>query len=221
MAIPFFNIHSHYSAKKENETAIISFSITDAAQINDDIERFSIGLHPWFINDDTLEDDLPKIANLAKRPNCAAIGECGLDRLKGPDLTIQKKVFSRQLEIANSAKKPVVIHCVRAFPELLGVKKELKATTPWIIHGFNSNLETAMQLLKHDVFISFGVSLFESEKLRKVIKAVPINRLFLETDESEIPIENLYQLAAELKKISLAELQQQLAINAKSLKLMD
>lgn len=220
MAISFFNLHSHYSAKKVNETAICSFTVADASEINDDIEFFSIGLHPWFINSSTLETDLETIANLAKKPNCVAIGECGLDRLKGPDLEIQANVFARQLEIANFAGKPVVIHCVRAFPELLAVKKEFKTTTPWIIHGFSGKPATAQQLLQHDIYISFGVRMLESDQLKKTVKAIPIDRLFLETDESELPMKELYQLAAKLKNVSVPILQNQLQHNAKTLNLI-
>lgn len=219
MAIKFFNLHTHYSAKNAEETAIISYSIAEKNKINSHKELFSIGLHPWFINELTLKQDLAEIADLARKKNCAAIGECGLDRLRGPELTIQAKVFSQQVEIANNLSKPLVIHCVRSFPELLVIKKGFKDTTPWIIHGFQGNQETVRQLLKHDIYLSLGKEK-QTGKMAKILSLIPVNRLFIETDEEQIPIAEIYSKVAYLKKISLSELKETIFSNAESLHLI-
>jgi TatD DNase family protein len=214
MATSFFNLHTHYSAKKDNETAIVNFDVAKASEITNELEYFSVGIHPWFIKQKTLQDDLKKISELSARQNCAAIGECGLDRLKGESLELQIKVFGQQIEIANIAEKPLIIHCVRAFQELLAVKNEYKKTTPWIVHGFNGNDEMAQQLIKHGISISFGANLLTSQKLQKILKSTPNESFFLETDESDISIKELYAFAAELKNIKTVEMQKQLSENA-------
>ena len=217
MAINFFNLHTHYSAKKNDETAIISFNIADKCKITDKIQYFSIGIHPWFIEKETLKDDLMAIANFAKQKNCVAIGECGLDRLKGEPLDVQIKVFTQQIEIANFAEKPLIIHCVRAFSELIAIKNEYKKTKTWIVHGFNGSFEIAEQLIKHNIYISFGANLRSSQKLQQILTEIPANRFFIETDVGDTPIEDIYQFAANLKNISVNDLRKQLSLNAKSI----
>jgi len=219
MAINFFNLHAHYSAKNNDETAIISFSVAEKDKISDGLEAFSIGLHPWFIDEKTLSKDLKEIANFAEKSNCVAIGECGLCRLKGPELAVQAKVFSQQIEIANLAEKPMIIHCVRAFPELLAIKNEYHKATPWIIHGYHGNREITRQLLKHNIYLSFGENRTPG-KIAEILPEIPIERLFIETDESHTPIADLYQQVADIKNIPVEELKEKLIGNAKTLNLI-
>jgi len=86
MNMNYLNLHTHSSVKRNKVRAIVNLDLTEKAENNNDLELFSVGIHPWFINDKTLSEDLHKIANFAEKNNCAALGECGLDRLKGPDI---------------------------------------------------------------------------------------------------------------------------------------
>jgi Tat protein secretion system quality control protein TatD with DNase activity len=88
-----------------------------------------------------------------------AIGECGLDRNIDLPLDIQTSIFKRHIELAETLQKPLVIHCVRAFSELIALKKNTKSTVPWIIHGFHKKEEVFQQLLKHDFYFSFGAAM--------------------------------------------------------------
>ncbi len=78
------------------------------------------------------------------------LGECGFDRLKGEDLAFQTTVFEAQIRLAESISKPVVIHCVKAFNEIISIKKRLKPSIPLIIHGFHQNKTILNDLIKTD-----------------------------------------------------------------------
>ena len=119
----------------------------------------SVGLHPWFLTRENFENDVEKLSQLAHNQQVIAIGECGLDRLRGEDLAFQTMAFDAQIRLAESVSKPVVVHCVRAFEEVIAVKKRLKPTVPMVIHGFNKKEEVLVELLRHGFFISIGASI--------------------------------------------------------------
>lgn len=140
----------------------------------------SIGLHPW----DTTggPDDLRTLEEIEARaaadPAIAAIGECGLDRLRGASLDIQIPLFRRQAEMAGRLGKPLIIHCVRAYPEILRLHKELRPDVPWIFHGFRANAQTAAQILARPLtFISVG-----PDAPASLTASIPPGRLLHETD---------------------------------------
>ena len=93
----------------------------------------------------------------------------------------------------------MIIHCVKAYSEIIEIRKKTKATMPWVIHGFNSSIETMRQLLKYDMYISLGEILYRNENQAvEILKNVPLNRLFLETDVSGRDIRDVYAKAANL-----------------------
>ena len=119
----------------------------------------SVGLHPWFLTKENFENDFRKITQLVDNQNIMAIGECGLDKLRGEDLAFQTVAFEAQIRLAESVSKPVLIHCVRAFNEVIAVKRRLNPTIPLIIHGFNKNVNVLNELLRHGFFISIGAAI--------------------------------------------------------------
>ncbi|MEG1839499.1 MAG: TatD family hydrolase, partial [Bacteroidaceae bacterium] len=115
-----------------------------------------------------------------------------------------------QVSVAEQLRLPVVIHCVRAFNELIQLKKKISPTTPWIIHGFRAKKSIVEQLIKQGFYISFG------EKYQQdALCLVPLNKLFLETDESENNIEILYQQIADARSIPYYQLLTQIQQNSK------
>lgn len=116
---------------------------------------YSVGIHPWE-SATASEADFKAILDDLSDANVVAIGECGLDRLRGPELAIQRDVFVRQLELAEKAGKPVIIHCVRAFDELLRLRKQLRPSVDWIVHGFRGKPELARQLADTGMYLSLG-----------------------------------------------------------------
>ena len=140
-----------------------------------------------------------------------AIGECGLDGLINIDDEIQENVFQRQIEFANEINKPLIIHSVRRFSQLISFQKEAKV--PLIIHGFNKRKTIGDELQKHDFYLSFGKSVLQNVNLQEFVKQFPTEKLFLETDAEDFEIELLYQKVADLKSMKVEILVQQIEEN--------
>ena len=155
----------------------------------------------------SIESQLESLKVNSKAQNVLAIGECGLDRNVAIDLAKQIQVFEAQIVIAESVQKPLIIHCVRCFSELISIKKRHKPSIPMIVHGYNNNLEILAQLLKNDFCISLGGALLRTNSnASKALDVIPNNRLFLETDDATICISSIYEAAAEQKGLPIEEL---------------
>ncbi|TZF93109.1 hydrolase TatD [Chryseobacterium panacisoli] len=204
----FFDFHHH---KKYIINGIYNL---DIEQIPPD-SPYSIGIHPNDIDINNTEQQFSWMRNMISE-NCFAIGECGLDSLVSTDQKIQEDVFLRQINIANEIKKPVIIHCVRKFYEVISFKK--KAEQPMIIHGFNKKRQIAEDLLSNNFYLSFGKAVLYNLSLQDIIKNTPLDRIFLETDNEDFNIEELYIKVSEIKAISLEQLNEQILENLHSIK---
>lgn len=206
----YFNLHTH---KLTNQDTILELVNQYPKEFDVAIPYYSIGIHPWYIDEQRLETDLQIIESKLQDSNCLALGECGLDKRIEIPFELQQMVFEKQLFLAQKQNKPVVIHCVAAFQEVIAIKKRLKITVPMLIHGFSKNKQVAKELIDNGFFISFGKYLLRNPELEKVFQSIPNDRFFLETDTVEEGIEEVYALAAQYKKWSLDELQQQIKSN--------
>lgn len=192
------NLHTHQINSGTNIQILnvfaqnLPFSMTD--------QFFSAGLHPWHIGKVDPDNCLLAIEQATVHENLLAIGECGLDRSIDEVFAAQELYFKRQIEIAEKYHKPLIIHCVRAYPDLIRMKKELKSDLPWIIHGYNGNLETTKSLNRHDFYFSVGESFLTDERKRESFLEIPFDHLFFETDDSEISIQKIYLFAAQILK---------------------
>jgi TatD DNase family protein len=171
---------------------------------------YSIGIHPKDIDRNAIEMQFKWMSSMMFK-NCFAIGECGLDSFVPIDQKIQEDVFLRQIKMANEVKKPLIIHCVRKFSEVISFKKYAKQ--PMIIHGFNKKESIAKDLLNNNFYLSFGKAVLYNLSLQNTLKITPLNKIFLETDNEDFEIETLYQKAAEIKGISLDTLNEQILEN--------
>ena len=160
---------------------------------------FSVGIHPRYITDDW-EGVLAKVADAAARGNCAAIGECGLDKFAAAPLELQKKVFEAQLVVAKDFAKPVIVHCVRLYSEVIGVLKKNGFMNPVVFHGYNGNEAVTAQLLKMpNVYFSYSNSAFSTPETSgaKSLPLMPVSRILTETD-----CDGASDLAATVQKIA-------------------
>lgn len=207
----FINIHTHSLQTKPSVSQIYSHSI------NGDLPSegfFSIGMHPWHIEENKIETVLTSLMEWVTHPNVKAIGEIGLDRAIETPYELQEKFFKAQLTVSEHFKKPVIIHSVKAHSDLLFIHKSGSYKMPWIIHGFNANKKTADQLIKASFYLSFGEALMnEQSKAFEVFPLIPTKQIFLETDESSYSIEEIYEKAASLKKMTVEQLKQKIADN--------
>ncbi|OXA81701.1 TatD DNase family protein [Flavobacterium aquidurense] len=206
----FFNFHTHQFT---NQPDILELVNQYPNEFDASIPFYSIGIHPWYIVEDRIDADLRIIEEKLQTKNCLAIGECGLDKRIEIPLEQQIIVFEKQLILAEKHKKPVVIHCVAAFQEVIEIKKKLKISVPMIIHGFSKNSQLANQLLAAGFYISFGKYLLKNPELKTVFQQIPNNRFLLETDTIEEGIQQVYNLAAEYKNITIKELQEIISSN--------
>ena len=208
----FIDFHTHSDRISPDLINLQTLHVTPESQAESLPNIYSLGLHPWFVQLETWEMAWVNLADLAKLSQVIAIGECGLDRNIDLPLETQISIFQRHIELAEELQKPLVIHCVRAFAELIALKKNTKSTVPWIIHGFNKKEEVFQQLLKHDFYFSFGAAILNDRSpVTQAIAAIPQGRFLLETDDrNDISIEQIYDRAASLRHISLETLQTQL-----------
>jgi len=163
---------------------------------------YSIGLHPWRIEEESLKEVMTEISQAAEKDEIIAIGEAGLDKLTEAPFELQLNGFEAQIQLSETVKKPLIIHCVKSFNELIRLKKKHKPKLPWIIHGFNSKPEVAKMLLEQNILLSFGKALmYPLSNAAQVLSLVSEERFFLETDDSDFSIKEIYKAAAEIKKI--------------------
>ena len=165
--------------------------------LDNDFDKISVtwGVHPWEVND--YDNEVPR--DLRSLGMTAVIGEVGLDKVHKETFEKQIEVFEEMIRLSESYRKPMIIHCVRAYSEIIEMRKKMKATMPWVIHGFNSSVETMRQLLKYDIYISLGEILYRNESQAvEILKNIPLERLFLETDVSGRDIKDVYAKAAAL-----------------------
>ena len=200
----YYNLHTHHFTNQEDVLEIVN---QYPHVFDDSLPNYSIGIHPWYIVEDRIDSDLQIIESKLQSINCVAIGECGLDKRIETPMALQQMVFEKQLALAEKYQKPVIIHCVAAFQEIIAIKNKLKITVPMIIHGFSKNIEVANELIKNGFYLSFGKYLLLNSELELVFNSVPNERLFLETDTIEEDIKAVYELAAKYKNIKLAEMQ--------------
>lgn len=147
-----------------------------------DAGLYSLGLHPWDVSPGTLLL-LDQLEEMCRDPRLVAIGEAGLDRLCPVPPALQAEAFTRQAAIADRCRKPLIIHNVRCTAELVELRRQLRPTVPWIVHGFRGKPQLARQMTAHGFLLSFGAR-FNPDTVR----ALPIGTLLTETDESEATI---------------------------------
>jgi TatD DNase family protein len=186
------NIHTHCI---RNEGIEIINSYHDGADF------YSYGIAPFEIDNKSINE------TYLLSDKCKFIGEIGLDKSIQKPIKEQIEIFKTQLNYSEKLKKPVIIHCVKAYNEIIEIKKNLKPTQPWIIHGFRKTNLT-QTLLNNDFYLSIGTAILFDNKLKESLKTIPLSRLFLETDNDNYnSIEEVYKVVAELKGISLLNLQ--------------
>ena len=182
--------------------AVRNLSLTDAEEfVNSDIQSFvSVGIHPWDL--ENLDQFwIERLMKIAEDNRVVMIGECGLDKNIETTPERQIEVFSEQIKLSELFQKPLIIHCAGRFNKLIELKKMFNPSQKWIVHGFRGKPQLAGQLLKAGIDLSFGEK-FNPES----IQITPIERLFIETDESAMPIERIYEQIARIRGCKINDL---------------
>ena len=209
----YIDIHTHHAQNPEETFFLYNITPEEFFRFKlttgDEQRYFSAGIHPWHIAED-VENQLILLNQIAENQHICAIGETGLDKLCSVDFALQKNVFARHITIACEHKKPLIIHCVKAWSETMQMLKEHSTGVPVLFHGFRGKPPLARMLLNAGFYLSFG-RLFNTESL----KITPLERIFLETDNQNISIKEHYKTVADIKGITVKELVEAIEKNRK------
>lgn len=167
----FRDVHTH--RLDAGEDSIINLPLRSPLP---DSGYYSVGIHPWDAAAAS-EADMEEIERLAEHPRVVAIGETGIDALRGGHMERQREIFERHVALSERVEKPLILHVVRAFPEMIRLRRLLKPAQRWIVHGFRGKPELARELLRHGFDISIGQT-YNAD----AAAIIPPDRLFHETD---------------------------------------
>ena len=202
-----FDVHTHH-LPPAGSVAVFSLCMRDGVPPAGAC-CLSAGIHPWYLTAEDLDAQVEWLSAMARYRGVVAIGEAGIDRCCPTPPELQMRAFRACAGLSESMGMPLIIHCVRAVQEVLAVRKELSPSQPWIMHGFRGKPELASSLLRHGFHLSFGLRLNE-----ETVRRMPVDRLFLETDESASGIEAVYSKAASVRGVSVRELESHISDNA-------
>jgi TatD DNase family protein len=181
----FINIHTHTVRGNGVEVQSLYRQFEQVQQKG----IYSIGIHPCYDASVSFEE----LLQWSTHEQVVAIGECGLDIICNTNLVHQQQLFAKQVQLANELNKPLIIHCVKAWGELVTLLQP--CTVPVVVHGFNKSKELAMQLVNKGYYLSFGKAL-QQQRIQEIVAAIPKEQLLLETDIADIAVDAVYQWAA-------------------------
>ncbi len=215
MKAPYFNIHCHQVLNPEEW----SIQNVHDPMDYDSNQLCSVGIHPWHVQEVCGQDRVDAFYRLIQNRNVRAIGECGLDKVCATPWEMQLDVFSMQIEWAKEWQKPLMIHCVRSQQEVLNALKKFEIG--FVFHGFNRNLDMAIKVVNQGGHISMNEKFLTTQLGREVVKHIPLNHLFLETDNDSVSVRGAYLCLSQLLDISEQEIAQQLWQNALEIGLIE
>jgi len=193
LAVKLPEILEKMTANQVSHALCVSVDLPDFPQVLALAEQYphiyaSVGVHPDY--EDTIEPSAEQLVDLAQHPKIIAIGETGLDyfRLKG-DLEWQRERFRQHIRASRLSRKPLIIHTRAASEDTIRIMREEGAGTDrggvaGVMHCFTESLEVAEAAVEMGFYISFsGILTFKSAKdLQAVAKALPLDRILIETD---------------------------------------
>lgn len=199
------DIHTHIEPAGPN--AIFSTDIENFDRRRAGGGQFSLGIHPWKAS---LDPELwANLETLAADQSVVAIGEAGIDNARSPlAIADQVELLRRHAALSEKLHKPLILHVVGAWSEIMALKREIKPTEPWIVHGFRGKPQLAHDLVRHGLKLSFGEH-FNAETL----KSVGLDDILAETDESTLGIDKIIENIAAIRGIPPAEMRSIIAAN--------
>lgn len=197
----FIDAHTH-NLESDNPFSVINLNFDNIDQVlnTSNHKYFSLGVHPWDVHQ-TDSSKLDVLEELLSEQRIRAIGECGFDRNAKATFKEQGYFFERQIHLSEKYERPLIIHCVAAFNELIRLRKKIKPLQVWMIHSFRGKPELATQLINNGFVLSFS----ERFNTDTVIN-MPLDKMCVETDNSDTPIDLIYKKIASLKNCSCEEM---------------
>jgi len=220
-SLPYLDIHTHRREQAHDCINVECLSVEELIGGRMGTQHVTAGIHPWWLEDYTHEEIAElrvKVESLAAQGVLWGIGETGLDRTMPDLMSFQKELFIWHMNLAQKHHLPLVIHNVRSGSDFLEILKDHKATTPWIFHDFRGNEALMKDLIRlhPDCYFSFGISIDNSPQVRELLPFVPLEHLFLETDDQKhLDIHDIFIRAAHRLGVDEELLKSQLWINFK------
>ena len=218
-------IINNAKARDVSEMLCVSVTLEDYPRMLETIAPYdfvyaSCGQHP-LNQDHTL--DPAELLRLADDPRVVAIGETGLDYFYAPDTkALQQESFAEHIQVARQLAKPLIIHTRDAREQTIAMLREGGAAdVGGVLHCFTESLEMAKQAMEFGFYISIsGIATFRNaSELRDVVRALPLERLLIETDSpylAPVPhrgkqnqpafVRDVAEFIADLKGVSLETL---------------
>lgn len=216
---PYVDFHTH--RRSGDALEILSVDPLDEAQFAMAVEcgqPFSVGVHPWHAaeNPERLKEAFECMERAVQNGQMVAIGECGLDWVANADRELQTEVFERQLAMVNRSNLPVILHCVRAFEEVMQTLRVRKIRRA-VFHSFVGSPQQAERVVREGYFCSFSPRSLMSSRTCEAIRQIAPSALLIERDESAESIASIYERIAELRNCSVEELREIVFDNYKRL----
>ena len=187
---PYVDIHTHLPGQLKNVTAVYNLLLDEP--FSDPSSPFSAGLHPWYADQLSMDQLSGLLDHCALSENFMAFGETGLDKICGIPMKMQQQVFELHLKKAVQYRKPIILHCVKAWEEIV----DMTAAYPVIkiIHAYNGSEELTKQLINKGFRFSVGKAILHPDSnIHTSINLIDLSILFCETDTSGIPIQDIYK----------------------------
>jgi TatD DNase family protein len=203
----FFDTHAHLDqaefdddrakilarAREAGVTAIVAVGTTaDSSQVCAELAAAeegvyaAVGIQPNYCAQ-AAEGDWPRVLDLVGRPRVVAVGETGLDRhWDYTPFDVQQDYFDRHLRLSQQTGLPFIVHTRESDADVLAMLREARLRGPLtgVMHSFTGASETAAECLELGLYISFAgmVTFKKSDALRAIAKAIPQDRILIETD---------------------------------------
>lgn len=172
----FANFHTH-----DPQARLLTLSIEEYARYTPKSaeQLISVGIHPWETTDGDMSHQLTLFEQAISDPRVVAIGEIGIDPLKGASINRQLEIVKQQLRLAANHTLPVIFHLVRRYDLLMTLHKKFRPTAKWAVHGFRGKPDTATMLTNAGIYLSLGPR-FNTDTAR----IIPPELLLIETDNA-------------------------------------
>ena len=198
------------STGKDNWDNVISCCYSDNNR------HFTLGIHPWFINDHQMLD-LYSLEIRIEDEKPVAVGDCGLDYIKVKDRNKQRYFFDEQVALATRFDLPLIIHSVQATEDVIDLLKSYSKSRG-VIHAYSGTLLEAKILMKMDFLFGFSNNLSNPHayKLHDIVKFLPLESILIETDDHKNPDELILvaERISRIKKLTVEQVIEQCDQNA-------
>ena len=200
------DFHTHINKYSDSDIfSVRSYSVSETIDLK--TKHYSVGWHPWHLLDLDKETAFDILEKQVQCDEAIMVGECGLDKIADIPFSLQKEFFEHQIKLSEKYSKPLVLHCVRSFSELIEIKKHFKPKQQWVVHGFSNNINIAQMLVKEGIMLSFGKNvLTENSNAQKILSQIGDMPFFLETDDTDLHIEEIYDKVLKLTNYGFEEL---------------